>query len=95
MLVPAKTAERLFVALSVVVQELERKTDYPTDSLHVIVGDFDRERNTYLGGKGWLPSQIKVLTDTATQELLLWLEERAEKSEEARKHLAEWEREFE
>lgn len=95
MLIPLRIAERIFVTLSVAVQEIERRTDYPTESLHLILHKYEKDRNEYLGKKGWLPSQIRLVTDTETEALQEWLDERAEQSEETKRHLAEWEREFE
>jgi hypothetical protein len=94
MLIPLKHSERIFVTLSVVIQELNRLTDYPTENLDLILHEYVKQRDRYLTGQSWLPSQIRTATDTATGELQQWLDSRAEQSSEARKHLDEWEREL-
>lgn len=93
-MIPLKYAERIFVALSVVVQELNKQSDYPTENLELILGEYETDRTKYLNGKGWENVIIKGFTSTAVADLQKWLNERAEKSAEAKSHLALWEAEL-
>lgn len=93
-LIPLRMAERLFVAFSVVVQEIESQTDYPCDSLHLVLGDYESKRSNYLGSKGWPSQTVKDITTEEVVDLHKWLEQRAEKTSEASKHLDLWEKEI-
>lgn len=94
MLIPLRTAERIFIAMSVIVQELERRTDYDTSNLHLILHGYTSQRDKYMKAKGWFQTQIKAVTDTETEELQKWLDSRAEQPSEAQNHLQEWEDEL-
>lgn len=94
MLIPLRTAERIFIAMSVMVQELERRTDYDTANLHLILHEYTSKRDKYMKHKGWFSTQIQAVTDSETEELQKWLDSRAEQSSEAQNHLQEWEDEL-
>lgn len=94
-MIALKHSERLFVALSVVTQELEKKSDYPTDTLHLVLHAYETARNSQTKKDGWAQGVIEAVISTAADELLTWLAEREENSEQTKGHLDQWEREFE
>lgn len=93
-LIPFRFSERLFVAFSVVVQELNNRTDYPTDNLDLILHQYEHDRTQYLGGKGWPSATIKAITEEQVVDLHKWISERAEQTGDAKSHLELWEREL-
>lgn len=92
--IPLKHAEALYVTLGVVIQELNRQTSYPTESLDLILHDYERSRSKYCKDKGWSESVIKDIQSGAVYDLHRWLNERAAQSEDAKKDLKMWEQEL-
>ncbi|OQW34546.1 MAG: hypothetical protein A4E20_11030 [Nitrospira sp. SG-bin2] len=93
-LIPLKIAERLYVAMGVVIQEIQKKSDYPTDTLDLIVHHYEISRSNYLKGKGWQEKSIKDVTQTEVFELHKWLIDRAAESKVSAEDLELWEREM-
>ncbi len=75
--IPLHTAELLFVSLSVVVQELQRHTDYPTGNLETALAAYKQRRDRHVLSKGFTPEDIKLQTLTATEALTDFLEDKA------------------
>lgn len=79
LLIELRHAELLYVAFSVVIQELERRTSYPTDNLWIALSAYEKGRDEYLHARGWSDAQRKEITESALEALTLWIDERTMK----------------
>jgi hypothetical protein len=70
-------AELLFVTLSVVTDELQRRTDYPVDNLRLALNAYEKGRDEYLRYAGWNDTTRLEVTAAATQALTEWIDERS------------------
>lgn len=77
LLVPLKHAELLYVALAVVADELEARTNYPVDNLRLALRAYENGRNEYLYSRGWKDEQRLEITAAATEALTAWIDERS------------------
>lgn len=92
--VPLALSELVYVSMSVIVQEIEKNTDYPCAALHLVLQRYSSERDQYLRAEGFTDRDIAEATAGVIDGLYQWLEERADQNSDAQEHLALWEREL-
>lgn len=74
--IPAKFAEKLYVTLGVTIQEIAKRTDYPVEVLETILETYRADADKYMTGNGWDAPDIRAVTESALQELNVFLEDR-------------------
>jgi hypothetical protein len=90
--IPLQLSELVYVAFSVVVDELDERTNYPTENLHHTLNAYCKGRDEWLRARGWTDTDRLEITAAATEALTQFLDEQAEKR--ADEDFDQWAREF-
>ncbi|NGX08749.1 hypothetical protein [Mycobacteroides franklinii] len=95
--IPISYGEVLFVALSHVLDYLDKHGEYPpgmATNMRVVLAAYDHDRTKLLQSRGISDVAVKRYTTQSAEGLAKWLDSKALRDENSSEHFEEWSKEL-